>query len=63
MRRRAEHEAQRRAQEQYERKKALANWQAEKRKAEQMLLMSNNPIENPMKEQFEDEEYSVENEP
>ena len=28
-----------------------------------MLLMSNNPIENPMKEQFEDEEYSVENEP
>lgn len=26
-----------------------------------MLLMSNNPAENPMKEQFEDEEYSVEN--
>ena len=63
MRRRAEHEAQRRAQEQYERKKALANWQAEKRKAEQMLLMSNNPAENPMQEKFEDEEYSVENEP
>ena len=63
MRNRAEREAQRRAQEQYERKKALANWQAEKRKAEQMLLMQNNTGENPMKEQFEDEEYSVENEP
>ena len=34
MRMHAEREAQRRAQEQYERKKALANWQAEKRKAE-----------------------------
>lgn len=50
-------------QDQYERKKALANWQIEKRKAEDMLLMAHSPNTNPMKETFEDEEYSVENEP
>ena len=62
MRKRAEREQRRRMQEQYERKKALAQWQVEKRKAEEMLLMAENPV-NPMKETFEDEEYSVENEP
>ena len=64
MRQRAEREAQRKAQEQYKRKMALAQWQAEKRKAEQMLLMANTRHqEDPMREQVEDEEYSIENEP